>query len=157
MKEELLKIKDEAKALIEKANEILEKTKNEQEKYEAERKIIYWLMEHVSDEDINMLEYMERLYEKISKIEKENEQYIQVKGYIKKLKNQHMRKNEGNDENIYLFKIVDKNNNSYVFFTRENARNFIKEHQEIFEGEIEIQVDNNINVDLKELLKLIEE
>ena len=34
MKEELLK----------KANEILEKTKNEQEKYEAERKIIYWLM-----------------------------------------------------------------------------------------------------------------
>ena len=144
MKEELLK----------KANEILEKTKNEQEKYEAERKIIYWLMEHVSDEDINMLEYMERLYEKISKIEKENEQYIQVKGYIKKLKNQHMRKNE---ENIYLFKIVDKNNNSYVFFTRENARNFIKEHQEIFEGEIEIQVDNNINVDLKELLKLIEE
>ncbi len=147
MKEELLK----------KANEILEKTKNEQEKYEAERKIIYWLMEHVSNEDINMLEYMERLYEKISKIEKENEQYIQVKGYIKKLKNQHMRKNEGNDENIYLFKIVDKNNNSYVFFTRENARNFIKEHQEIFEGEIEIQVDNNINVDLKELLKLIEE
>ena len=147
MKEELLK----------KANEILEKTKNEQEKYEAERKIIYWLMEHVSDEDINMLEYMERLYEKISKIEKENEQYIQVKGYIKKLKNQHMRKNEGNHENIYLFKIVDKNNNSYVFFTRENARNFIKEHQEIFEGEIEIQVDNNINVDLKELLKLIEE
>ncbi len=147
MKEELLK----------KANEILEKTKNEQEKYEAERKIIYWLMEHVSDEDINMLEYMERLYEKISKIEKENEQYIQVKGYIKKLKNQHMRKNEENDENIYLFKIVDKNNNSYVFFTRENARNFIKEHQEIFEGEIEIQVDNNINVDLKELLKLIEE
>ena len=136
MKEELLK----------KANEILEKTKNEQEKYEAERKIIYWLMEHVSDEDINMLEYMERLYEKISKIEKENEQYIQVKGYIKKLKNQHMRKNEGNDENIYLFKIVDKNNNSYVFFTRENARNFIKEHQEIFEGEIEIQVDNNKNV-----------
>lgn len=147
MKEELLK----------KANEILEKTKNEQEKYEAERKIIYWLMEHVSDEDINMLEYMERLYEKISKIEKENEQYIQVKGYIKKLKNQHMRKNEENDKNIYLFKIVDKNNNSYVFFTRENARNFIKEHQEIFEGEIEIQVDNNINVDLKELLKLIEE
>lgn len=147
MKEELLK----------KANEILEKTKNEQEKYEAERKIIYWLMEHVSDEDINVLEYMERLYEKISKIEKENEQYIQVKGYIKKLKNQHMRKNEENDENIYLFKIVDKNNNSYVFFTRENARNFIKEHQEIFEGEIEIQVDNNINVDLKELLKLIEE
>ena len=147
MKEELLK----------KANEILEKTKNEQEKYEAERKIIYWLMEHVSDEDINMLEYMERLYEKISKIEKENEQYIQVKGYIKKLKNQHMRKNEETDENIYLFKIVDKNNNSYVFFTRENARNFIKEHQEIFEGEIEIQVDNNINVDLKELLKLIEE
>ena len=147
MKEELLK----------KANEILEKTKNEQEKYEAERKIIYWLMEHVSNEDINMLEYMERLYEKISKIEKENEQYIQVKGYIKKLKNQHMRKNEGNDENIYLFKIVDKNNNSYVFFTRENARNFIKEHQENFEGEIEIQVDNNINVDLKELLKLIEE
>lgn len=147
MKEELLK----------KANEILEKTKNEQEKYEAERKIIYWLMEHVSDEDINMLEYMERLYEKISKIEKENEQYIQVKGYIKKLKNHHMRKNEENDENIYLFKIVDKNNNSYVFFTRENARNFIKEHQEIFEGEIEIQVDNNINVDLKELLKLIEE
>ena len=147
MKEELLK----------KANEILEKTKNEQEKYEAERKIIYWLMEHVSDEDINMLEYMERLYEKISKIEKENEQYIQVKGYIKKLKNQHMSKNEENDENIYLFKIVDKNNNSYVFFTRENARNFIKEHQEIFEGEIEIQVDNNINVDLKELLKLIEE
>ena len=147
MKEELLK----------KANEILEKTKNEQEKYEAERKIIYWLMEHVSDEDINMLEYMERLYEKISKIEKENEQYIQVKGYIKKLKNQHMRKNEENDENIYLFKIVDKNNNSYVFFTRENARNFIKEHQEIFEGEIEIQVDNNINVDLKELLKFVSE
>ena len=143
--------------LLKKANEILEKTKNEQEKYEAERKIIYWLKEHVSDEDINMLEYMERLYEKISKIEKENEQYIQVKGYIKKLKNQHMRKNEENDENIYLFKIVDKNNNSYVFFTRENARNFIKEHQEIFEGEIEIQVDNNINVDLKELLKLIEE
>ncbi len=147
MKEELLK----------KANEILEKTKNEQEKYEAERKIIYWLMEYVSDEDTNMLEYMERLYEKISKIEKENEQYIQVKEYIKKLKNQHMRKSEENNENIYLFKIVDKNNNSYVFFTRENARNFIKEHQEIFEGEIEIQVDNNINVDLKELLKLIEE
>lgn len=147
MKEELLK----------KANEILEKTKNEQEKYEAERKVIYWLMEHVTDDDINMLEYMERLYEKISKVEKENEQYVKVKEYIEKLKNQHMRKSEGNEENIYLFKVVDKNNNSYVFFTRENARNFIKEHQENFEGEIEIQVDNNINVDLKELLKLIEE
>ena len=104
-----------------------------------------------------MLEYMERLYEKISKVEKENEQYIQVKEYIEKLKNQHMRKSEGNKHNIYLFKIVDKNNNSYVFFTRENARNYIKEHPENFEGEIEIQVDNNINVDLKELLKLIEE
>ena len=147
MKEELLK----------KANEILEKTKHEQEKYEAERKVIYWLMEHVTDDDINMLEYMERLYEKISKVEKENEQYVKVKEYIEKLKNQHMRKSEGNEENIYLFKVVDKNNNSYVFFTRENARNFIKEHQENFEGEIEIQVDNNINVDLKELLKLIEE
>lgn len=147
MKEELLK----------KANEILEKTKNEQEKYEAERKVIYWLMEHVTDDDINMLEYMERLYEKISKVEKENEQYVKVKEYIEKLKNQHMRKSEGNEENIYLFKVVDKNNNSYVFFTRENARNFIKEHQKNFEGEIEIQVDNNINVDLKELLKLIEE
>lgn len=147
MKEELLK----------KANEILEKTKNEQEKYEAERKVIYWLMEHVTDDDINMLEYMERLYEKISKVEKENEQYVKVKEYIEKLKNQHMRKSEENEENIYLFKVVDKNNNSYVFFTRENARNFIKEHQENFEGEIEIQVDNNINVDLKELLKLIEE
>ena len=147
MKEELLK----------KANEILEKTKNEQEKYEAERKIIYWLMEHVTDEDIHILEYMEILYEKISKVEKENEQYIRVKEYIEKLKNQHMRKSEENQYNIYLFKIIDKNNNSYVFFTRENARNFIKEHQENFESETEIQVDSNVNVDLKELLKLIEE
>lgn len=147
MKEEILK----------KANEILEKTKKEQEKYEAERKVIYWLMEHVTDEDIHMLEYMERLYEKISKVEKENEQYMQVKEYIEKLKNQHMRKSEENEDNIYLFKIIDKNNNSYVFFTRENARNFIKEHQENFEDETEIQVDSNINVDLKELLKLIEE
>ena len=67
--------------LLRKANEILEKTKNEQEKYEAERKVIYWLMEHVSDGDINMLEYMEKLYEKISKVEKENEQYNKVKEY----------------------------------------------------------------------------
>lgn len=147
MKEELLK----------KANEILEKTKNEKEKYEAERKVIYWLMEHVDDEDINVLEYMEKLYEKISKVEKENEKYIQVKEYIEKLKDQHMRKSEKNEDNVYLFKIVDKNDNSYVFFTRENARNFIKEHQESFEEETQIQVDNNINVDLKELLKLIEE
>ena len=147
MKEELLK----------KANEILEKTKNEKEKYEAERKVIYWLMEHVDDEDINVLEYMEKLYEKISKGEKENEKYIQVKEYIEKLKDQHMRKSEKSEDNVYLFKIVDKNDNSYVFFTRENARNFIKEHQENFEEETQIQVDNNINVDLKELLKLIEE
>ena len=146
MKEELLK----------KANEILEKTKNEQEKYEAERKVIYWLMEHVTDEDINILEYMERIYEKNSKVEKENEQYIRVKEYIEKLKNQHMRKSEGNENNLYLFKITDKLNNSYVFFTRENARNFIQKHQENFEENTEIQVDNNINVDLKELLKLIE-
>lgn len=147
MKEELLK----------KANEILEKTKKEQEKYEAERKIIYWLMEHVTDEDINMLEYMERLYEKISKVEKECEQYKKVKEYIEKLNNQHMRKSEENEKNIYLFKVVDKENKSYVFFTRENARNFIKEHQEKFEEDTEIKVDSNINVDLKELLKLIEE
>lgn len=68
-----------------------------------------------------------------------------------------MRKAEENEENIYLFKIVDKSNNSYVFFTRENARNFIKAHQENFDENAEIQVDSNINVDLKELLKLIEE
>ena len=143
--------------LLRKANEILEKTKNEQEKYEAERKVIYWLMEHVSDGDINMLEYMEKLYEKISKVEKENEQYNKVKEYIEKLNNQHMRKAEEKEENIYLFKIVDKSNKSYVFFTRENARNFIKAHQENFDENAEIQVDSNINVDLKELLKLIEE
>ena len=68
-----------------------------------------------------------------------------------------MRKAEENEENIYLFKIVDKSNNSYVFFTRENARNFIKAHQENFDENAEIQVDSNINVDLIELLKLIEE
>lgn len=147
MKEELMKA----------ATEILEKTKNEKEKYEAERKIIYWLTEHVQDDDIKILEYMEILYEKICKLEKENDKYIQVKECIEKLRNQHMRKSEKDKENILLFKIKDINQKSYVFFTRENARKFIEEHQEIFEEETEISVDKNINNDLKELLKLIEE
>lgn len=136
--------------IIQKAHEILEETKNNIENYEIERKIIFNLIEY---ENIEMLESIINLYSKINKLEQESQKYNEIKTILEDLKIQQTRKCD-NCKITHLFILTDKNNESYTFFTRENAKKYLEENKEIFEENTEIKVSKNKDIDLERLINI---
>ena len=135
--------------IIEKANLILEETKEEKEEYINERQIIFKLLEK-SDEEENliMLENIERIYEKYRMLEK----YNNIEIILEEIKKQHIRKNDKDESVTQLFCVEDKNKKTYTFFSRKNARDYINANADKFDT-TEINVIANNNVDLEILIK----
>lgn len=143
--------------LINKANAILNETKNEQEKYHEERIVIFKLMENLDNKfNEELLESILMIYEKNKKVDEENIRLKIVDVLKKNIQVQEIRKDdEKSSSRITLFRIQDKNNNCYTFFTRENAKSFIKEHSEQFGSDTLIQIIENENIDLEKIISNI--
>lgn len=136
--------------IIQKAHKILEETKNNIENYEIERKLIFDLIE---SENIQILENIINLYSKISKLEQESKKYQEIKNILENLTMQKTRKCD-NCEITHLFTLTDKNNESYTFFTRENAKKYLDENKESFEENAEIKICKNKDIDLERLINI---
>ena len=143
--------------LIKKANAILNETKNKQEKYHEERIVIFKLIENLDTEfNKELLENILMIYDKNKTIDEENIRLKIVDVLKKNIQVQEIRKDdEKSSSRITLFRIKDKNNNCYTFFTRENAKRYIKENEEQFECDTVIQIIENENIDLEKIINNI--
>ena len=146
---------------IKKANEIIDATKNNQEKYHDERILIFNLLKKCDDEEIiEILESTIKIFEKNQKIEDENERYrkLELENLENSIKSQKIRQDDGILGKIALFVIEDDDKNQYSFFTRENAQNYIDSHKERFYKNTTIKVSKNENIDIENLiLKIVDE
>lgn len=140
--------------LKEKANNILEITGNEQDKYAEERKLIFSIMENIKNEhDILILDKIINMFTRIVNLENEKNSYNTIMLILKEWTKQHVRKfDDDQNSEINLFLIKDKSDNSYTFFSRESLKNFVINDSNNFETEPEIHVIKNNNIDLEELI-----
>lgn len=140
LKEEVLNI----------AHEILEQTQKEKEKYSNERQIIFNLIEDSDNkQSLEMLESLEKIYQKIKVLEK----YQQIEITLKEIAEQQIRKqDEVNSQAVRLFCIRDKENKKYTFFSRDNAKEYLQRNKSRFNND-EIVVVENENMDLEILIK----
>ena len=110
--------------LKQKANEILSATVKEQKKYSNERKLLFYLLENAKEGNSENLQEMTDIFCRIIRLEKESEIYQKLKLSLGEIVEQKTRKEDGNSkERINLFKITNKDNTEYTFFTRESAKN----------------------------------
>ena len=141
--------------LKQKANEILDATVKEKTKYKNERKLLFFLLEHIHEENDESLQQMLDIFSRVIKLEGESESYRNIKCIFNEIVEQHTRKEDGkNKERITLFKIKDKNNEEYTFFTRNNAKTYMENNPEKFEN-VKIEVIKNNNIDLENLISSI--
>lgn len=147
--------------IIKKANEIIDVTKHNQEKYHNERRLIFNLLKKCDDEEnIDMLESAIKIFENNQKIENENVKYrrLELDNLEKSIKNQKIRQEDGTIGEIILFVIEDDDKNKYSFFVRENAHNYIENHKEKFTKNTSIGIIKNDNIDIENLiLKIVNE
>lgn len=147
--------------IIKKANEIIDVTKNNQEKYHNERILIFDLLKKSNNEEnIEMLENVIKIFEKNQKVEHENKKYrkLELESLEESIKSQKIRQEDGTIGKIVLFVIEDDERNQYSFFTRENAQNYIDNHKEKFNKNTIIKVTKNENIDIENLiLKIVDE
>lgn len=145
--------------IIKKANEIIDITKHEQEKYHDERILIFNLLKKCDDEEnIRILESVIKIFEKNQKIEHENERYrsLGLEYLGESIKNQKIRKEDGKIKGFVLFVIEDDEKNEYSFYSRENAQRYIDTHREKFNKNKTIKrILKNENIDFQELVKKI--
>ena len=141
--------------LKQKANEILSATVKEQKKYSNERKLLFFLLENAKEGNSENLQEMIDIFLKIIKLEGESEVYQKLKLSFNELIEQKIRKEDSNGkQRITLFKIRNKDNEEYTFFTRENAKRYIENNAGDFEN-TEIEVVKNNNIDLENLINSI--
>ena len=136
-----------------KANNILEDTKMEKEEYCEERKVIFSLLKNKeSDFNIEILDEIIKIVEKNRLMKKENKKFSKIKDLKEKIKKQKLREEDDvNSPRIAEFLIKDKNGNEYTFLTRENAEEYIKAHEKIFDKKVNIQVIQNKNLDIESI------
>lgn len=144
--------------IIAEAHRILEDTKKEQERFLNERKVIYSLMENEDDKNIEILKSIIEIYKKVCVLESKTCYSEAIINSLKELKKQNVRKSDNKNETqtINIFEIKDKNNKKYTFFSRENAKEYMNENTSNFEGNEEIKVIKNENMDLERIIELIE-
>lgn len=134
----------EKEKIVKKANEIMEETKNEQQKYHEERLTIFKLMTNIDDNfNLEILENLIKIYEK-------NKNKIELKEIIghRDFRKQDIKKSK----KILLFKIIDQKKNIYTFFTRENAKKYIQDNKNLFDENPKIQPIENTNMDLEKII-----
>jgi len=144
----------EKEVINQKANEIFEKTKNEHEKYKYERQIIFKLMQNSNSEHLDILENVVNLFEKISKLEQENEKFKEIKRILEEIKEEQTRKTD-NSKTSHLFLIQDKNKQKYGFFTRDRAKMFATDNPDLFLQDVEIEISEINNIDLDKLIQIV--
>lgn len=145
----------EKEEIIKRANDLLEKTKNNIEKYQEERKTLFNYMEKIDEINIDVLEKYLNLFEKYFYLQENIIKVDELKEIIKELANQQNRKYENNDK-IKVFKLVDKNGKEYTFLSRKNMSDYLKQNQEKFDYDVQIELKENTNIDLERILKLLE-
>lgn len=139
--------------LEQKANEILSATVKEQKKYSNERKLLFSLLECAKAGNSENLQEMIEIFCRVIKLEEESENYQKLKLTLNEIAEQKIRK-EDSKVRINLFKITNKANEEYTFFTRKSANDYIESNVADFE-KTEIEVVKNNNIDLENLINNI--
>lgn len=141
--------------LKQKANELLDATAKEQEKYSNERILLYSILENSKDNNNKDLQQMLEIFSRLIVLESESEAYKNLKASLIKIDGQKTRKTDNTDtERLELFKVIDKNNEEYTFFSRDSAKKYMEKHLDLFENE-EIQITRNNNMDLEKIIRNI--
>lgn len=145
----------ETNEIIKRANNLLERTKNNIEKYEEERKILFNYTENIEEINCHSLEKYLNLFEQYLNLQENLSKKDELKEIIKELANQQNRKYE-NDDKIKEFKVVDKSGKEYTFLSRKSMSEFLASNQEKFDYDVQIELKENTNIDLEKILNLLE-
>lgn len=145
----------EKNELINHANNLLERTKNNIEKYKEERKILFNYIERPEEIDFYSLENYLNVFQEYLNIQEYLSKVEELKEIIIELANQQNRKNE-NNERIKVFKVLDKQGKEYMFLSRIRMNDFMQKNQELFDLDVQIELVENTNIDLEKILNLLE-
>lgn len=111
-------------------------------------------MQNSNTDNLEILENVVNLFEKINKLEQESEKFIEIKTILEDIKEEQTRKTD-NSEVVHLFLLQDKNKVKYSFFTRESAKKYLKDNKELFTQDVDIEVSKIKNIDLDKLIKIV--
>lgn len=139
---------------IKKANDLLERTKNNIEKYEEERKILFNYIEKSEKIDYDTLEIYLNLFEQYLNLQEYFAKNDELKNILKELANQQNRKYE-KDDNIKIFKVLDNTNTEYTFLSRKSMNEFMQNNKEKFDFDTQIELVKNTNIDVEKILNLL--
>ena len=145
----------EKNELINHANNLLERTKNNIEKYKEERKILFNYIERPEEIDFYSLVNYLNVFQEYLNIQEYLSKVEELKEIIIELANQQNRKNE-NNERIKIFKVLDKQGKEYMFLSRIRMNDFMQKNQELFDLDVQIELVENTNIDLEKILNLLE-
>lgn len=145
----------EKEEVIKKANYLLEKTKNNIDKYEKERKNIFNYIEKTEKIDYKLLENYSNLFEQYLNLQEYFSKNDELKKKLRELANQQNRKSEKNDR-LKIFKVLDKENTEYTFLSRKSMNEFMQKNKEKFDFDTQIELIDNTNIDLENILNLLE-
>ena len=145
----------EKEDVIKKANNLLERTKNNIDKYEQERKILFNYIEETEKIDYKLLENYLNIFEQYLNLQEYFSKNDELKEKIKELANQQNRKSEKNDR-LKIFKVLDKENTEYTFLSRKSMNEFMQKNKEKFDFDTQIELIDNTNIDLENILNLLE-
>lgn len=140
--------------LIEEANQLLEETANYKEQYSNERKLIFYLMENLENNQNNiLLSNALAMFKRVIALEN----YKPILSQLYAIANEQIRRNDNefSKDTIKLFQIQDKIHKTYTFLLRENAQKYIKSHNTEFENNVSISIIASNIVDFKNLLNEI--
>ena len=145
----------EKEEVIKEANNLLERTKNNIERYEEERKILFNYIEKTEKIDYKLLENYLNLFEQYLNLQEYFAKNDELKSILKELANQQNRKYE-NDDRLKIFKILDNENKEYLFLSRKSMNEFMQANREKFDFDTPIELIDNTNIDLEIILDLLE-
>lgn len=142
--------------LLKRSNILLDKTKNNYKVYENERKILLKLSENPNvnyNYWENVINNLENIIDLDMSLKLKKADFNYIKSLAMSLKEQKIRHTDTNSKCV-IFKIIDKNNNSHLFLTRNNAKQYIENNKNMFTNTNIIVLDNKIE-ELEYLLGLI--
>lgn len=144
-----------SESIIAKANEILAETKDFKEDFEKERKFIFDLLNKETIGNIEALNIVEELYDRIYKLNEDSKKYNKIKSIVEKIREQHIRKLDGNETTIHDFIVRDKDNKIYDAYIRGSIVSFIAANKEKFAENVKIKVEETRNLDIENIMKII--
>lgn len=140
------------------ANQILEKTAKEQERYKNERILLFSIMENLnSRNDVKIFEQIIKSFNRVLELEEEIRKYNNIILELQKIAEEQIRKEDMQKINgrINLFEVKDISGETYTFFSRKNANEYIKINNDKFNKGANIVIIKNNNIDLEKLIDKI--